>query len=99
MIEINPRDAAQRGIQDGDPVEVYNEYGSYELWALVTETIKPGVVCVDHGWWDRYLGKGKYHSVHTYQKVKPTHEAYYLPAVYAPGQHWKDTRVDVRKVK
>lgn len=99
VVEINPRDAAHRGIRDGDPVEVYNEYGSYELWALVTETIKPGVVCVDHGWWDRYLAAGKYHSVHTYQKVKPTHEAYYLPAVYAPGQHWKDTRVDVRRVK
>jgi len=99
LVEINPRDAAQRGIKDGDPVEIFNEYGEYQLWALVTETIKPGVVCVDHGWWDRYLASGKYHSVHTYQKVKPTHEAYYLPAVYAPGQHWKDTRVDVRRVK
>lgn len=99
VVEINPKDAAQRGIKDGDKVEIYNEYGQYELWALITETIKPGVVCVDHGWWDRYLAAGKYHSVHTYQKVKPTHEAYYLPAVYAPGQHWKDTRVDVRKVK
>lgn len=99
VIEINPRDAAVRGIHDGDPVEVFNDNGSYKLWALITETIKPGVVCVDHGWWDRYLGGGKYHSVHTHQKVKATHENYYLPAVYAPGQHWKDTRVDVRKVK
>lgn len=99
VIEINPKDAAMRGIKDGEAVEVFNEFGSYELWALVTEAIKPGVVCVDHGWWDRYLGAGKYHSVHTYQKVKPTHEVYYLPAVYAPGQHWKDTRVDVRRVK
>lgn len=98
VVEINPKDAAQRGIKDGDAVEIFNDYGQYQLWALVTETIKPGVVCVDHGWWDRYLAAGKYHSVHTYQKVKPTHEAYYLPAVYAPGQHWKDTRVDVRRL-
>lgn len=98
MVEINPRDAAARGIRDGDPVEIFNMNGAYRVWALITETIKPGVVCVDHGWWDRYLGEGKYHSVHTHQKVKPTHENYYLPAVYAPGQHWKDTRVDVRKV-
>lgn len=97
VVEINPRDAAMRGIQDGDPVEIFNRNGSYKLWALLTETIKPGVLCVDHGWWDRYLGGGKYHSVHTHQKVKPTHENYYLPAVYAPGQHWKDTRVDVKK--
>ncbi|MBV6459436.1 MAG: Perchlorate reductase subunit alpha [Fimbriimonadaceae bacterium] len=99
VVEINPRDAAARGIRDGDPVEIFNHNGSYRLWALVTETIKPGVLCVDHGWWDRYLGGGKYHSVHTHQKVKPTHENYYLPAVYAPGQHWKDTRVDIRRIE
>jgi anaerobic selenocysteine-containing dehydrogenase len=98
VVEISPRDAAMRGIADGDEVEIFNNNGSYRLWALVTEAIKPGVVCVDHAWWDRYLAGGKYHSVHTHQKIKPTHEAYYLPAVYAPGQHWKDTRVDVRKV-
>lgn len=99
VVEINPRDAAVRGIRDGDPVEIFNENGAYQIWALITEAIKPGVLCVDHGWWDRYLGAGKYHSVHTHQKVKATHENYYLPAVYAPGQHWKDTRVDIRKVK
>jgi anaerobic selenocysteine-containing dehydrogenase len=99
VVEIHPRDAARRSIRDGDPVEVFNANGSYRLWALVTEAIKPGVVCVDHGWWDRYLGSGKYHGVHTHQRIKPTHEAYYLPAVYAPGQHWKDTRVDVRNAE
>jgi len=98
VVEINPRDAAQRGIADDDEVEIFNNNGAYRLWALVTEAIKPGVVCVDHAWWDRYLAGGKYHSVHTHQAINPTHEAYYLPAVYAPGQHWKDTRVDVRKV-
>lgn len=97
VVEINPIDAAKRSINDGDMVEIFNNNGSYKLWALITETIKPGVICVDHGWWDRYLGGGKYHSVHTHQKVKATHENYYLPAVYAPGQHWKDTRVDIRK--
>lgn len=98
VVEINPTDADARGIRDGDIVEIFNHFGSFRLWALVTETIKPGVLCIDHGWWDRYLAEGKYHSVHTHQKIKPTHENYYLPAVYAPGQHWKDTRVDVRKV-
>ncbi len=98
VVEINPIDARKRQICDGDKVEIFNNNGAYQLWALVTETIKPGVLCVDHGWWDRYLGGGKYHSVHTHQKVKPTHENYYLPAVYAPGQHWKDTRVDIRKI-
>ena len=99
VVEINPVDAAARGIRDDDLVEIFNDNGAYRLWALLTQTIKPGVLCVDHAWWDRYLAEGKYHSVHTHQKVKPTHENYYLPAVYAPGQHWKDTRVDVRRVE
>lgn len=99
VVEINPKDAAERGISDGDEVEIYNRRGSYRLWALVTEAIKPGVLCTDHAWWDRYLAGGHYQSVHTFQTVKPTHENYYMPAVYAPGQHWKDTRVEIRKVK
>lgn len=97
VVEIHPSDAAKRGIRDGDQVEIFNHNGCYSLWALVTEAIKPGVLCVDHGWWDRYLASGKYHSVHTPQKIKPTHENYFLPAIYAPGQHWKDTRVDIRR--
>lgn len=99
VVEIHPLDAALRGIHDGDEVEIFNQYGSYRLWALITESIKPGVLCTDHGWWHRYLAGGFYHSVHTHQKIKPTHENYYLPAVYAPGQHWKDTRVDIRRVQ
>lgn len=99
VVEIHPHDAQARGIRDGDMVEIFSNYGSFRLWALVTETIRPGVLCVDHGWWDRYLAGGKYHSVHTHQKIKPTHEVYFLPAVFAPGQHWKDTRVDIRKVE
>ncbi|MCH7903331.1 MAG: molybdopterin-dependent oxidoreductase [Armatimonadetes bacterium] len=99
VVEIHPADALTRGIEDDDEVEVFNDNGSYKLWALLTESIKPGVLCVDHGWWDRFLIDGKYHSVHSEQKIKPTHETYYLPAVYAPGQHWKDTRVNIRRSK
>ncbi|MGQ9487252.1 MAG: molybdopterin dinucleotide binding domain-containing protein [Armatimonadota bacterium] len=62
VVEINPRDAMARGIRDGDLVEVYSNYGAFRLWALVTEAIKPGVVCVDHRWWDRYLAGGKYRA-------------------------------------
>lgn len=99
VIEINPVDAGPLGISEGDVVLVSSENGSFKLWARLTETIRPGVVCVDHAWWDRYLAdKGHYHSVIVKEKVKPTHEAYYLPAVYAPGQLWKDSLVSVKKV-
>lgn len=99
VVEINPKDARSKGIKDGDVVELFNKNGSFKIWARVTETIRPGVLSVDHAWWNRYLAdKGRYHSVIVEEKIKPTHENYYLPAVYAPGQLWKDTLVDIKLV-
>jgi len=46
---INPADAAQRGIENGDVVTVFNERGGVLAGAYVTERIMPGVVYVDHG--------------------------------------------------
>ena len=34
VVEIHPVDAIARGIEDGDEVEVFNDNGSYRLWAL-----------------------------------------------------------------
>lgn len=41
---INTLDASKRGIDDGDLVEVFNNRGSLEIKATVSEAIKPGVV-------------------------------------------------------
>ena len=46
---INPKDAAERGIEDGDVVKIYNERGAILCGAYVTERIMPGSVSVDHG--------------------------------------------------
>jgi len=46
---INPIDAAERGIENGDVVKVYNERGAVLGGAYVTERIMPGVVYQDHG--------------------------------------------------
>jgi anaerobic selenocysteine-containing dehydrogenase len=46
---INPKDAAERGIRNGDVVKVYNERGAILSGAYVTERIMPGVVGIDHG--------------------------------------------------
>ncbi len=48
---IHPSDAATRGIAGGDVVQVYNQYGTIQLRAKVTERIMPGVVCVYQGTW------------------------------------------------
>lgn len=46
---IHPKDAAERGIEDGDVVNLYNERGGVLAGAYVTERIMPGAVSIDHG--------------------------------------------------
>ena len=48
---INSVDAAERGISDGDMVDVFNDRGRIRITALVTERIMPGVVNVSQGAW------------------------------------------------
>ncbi|MBN2148958.1 MAG: molybdopterin-dependent oxidoreductase [Anaerolineales bacterium] len=49
---LNPLDAKQRGIEDGDLVKVYNERGATILPCRVTPRILPGVVDIPQGaWW------------------------------------------------
>ncbi|MBN1191197.1 MAG: molybdopterin-dependent oxidoreductase [Dehalococcoidales bacterium] len=46
---INPRDAAKRGIKNGDIVKVFNERGIVLGGAIVWERIIAGAVSMDHG--------------------------------------------------
>jgi anaerobic selenocysteine-containing dehydrogenase len=46
---MNPKDAAARGIKNGDIIKVFNERGTVLGGAYVTERIMPGVVYMDHG--------------------------------------------------
>ena len=46
---INPIDATERGIKDGDVVKIFNERGVVLAGARVWERIMPGVVYIDHG--------------------------------------------------
>jgi anaerobic dimethyl sulfoxide reductase subunit A len=49
---INPLDAADRGIGDGDEVRVFNDRGTVVLPCRLTNRIMPGVINIPHGaWW------------------------------------------------
>lgn len=50
MLRLNARDAAERGIAQGDYVRAFNDRGSVVLRAKVSEGIKQGVVSIPHGW-------------------------------------------------
>ncbi|MHA1682170.1 MAG: molybdopterin-containing oxidoreductase family protein [Promethearchaeota archaeon] len=47
---LNPRDARDRGINDGDDVRVRSNVGVIDVPARLTEDMMPGVVCYPHGW-------------------------------------------------
>jgi anaerobic dimethyl sulfoxide reductase subunit A len=48
---LHPRDAAARGIVDGQRVRVFNARGATELPARVTDRVAPGVVSIKEGAW------------------------------------------------
>jgi anaerobic selenocysteine-containing dehydrogenase len=58
-LEIHPEDARARKIADGDTVRVYNERGSLELRATVTDRARPGVVVALSIWWKKLTRDGK----------------------------------------
>jgi anaerobic selenocysteine-containing dehydrogenase len=50
LVDINPADAAPRGIKSGDTVTISTPRGSIKMKANVTDTILAGVVSMPHHW-------------------------------------------------
>lgn len=48
---VNPLDAEERGIKNGDTVRVFNEQGEILIEARVTDRIMPGVAAIPQGSW------------------------------------------------
>jgi anaerobic selenocysteine-containing dehydrogenase len=59
FVEINPADAAARGIVDGDTVIVENARGWCRLRAVVTDDVPPGVAVAPKGSWARLSPGGR----------------------------------------
>jgi len=51
VIQINPADANQRGIGNGDWVEIFNDRGSFRVKAQLTYEVRVGCVVIPNGWW------------------------------------------------
>jgi anaerobic selenocysteine-containing dehydrogenase len=50
-VELHPLTAAERGIRPGDWVILETPEGGIRARARLNETLKPEVVCGQHGWW------------------------------------------------
>lgn len=62
FIFINPEDAAERGIADGDLIEVYNDRGALIGGAKVWDKIMKGVLSIQEGVWLSLDSKGRCNS-------------------------------------
>ncbi len=51
VCSINPVDATSRGIRDGDLIRLFNEFGSCQAAARLSEDLMPGVVQLPTGAW------------------------------------------------
>ncbi|MCK6554714.1 molybdopterin-dependent oxidoreductase [Candidatus Binatia bacterium] len=49
VVHLNDRDAAARGIGNGDSVRVFNDLASIEMQARVTPTVQPGQLVIYNG--------------------------------------------------
>ena len=87
-LDMHPRDAAARGIRDGDAVRVYNDRGAYTLRARVNGKPRPGVVVAPSVWWKKYSPDGRNANNVTPQRT----------ADLGGGATFYDCRVQVERV-
>ncbi|HEX6128239.1 MAG TPA: molybdopterin-dependent oxidoreductase [Candidatus Limnocylindria bacterium] len=97
LVVIHPDDAAERGISDGDEIEVYNTRGSLRAWAQVSEAAGLGSVTLPEGWWPRDFAAGKGVNELTTSEVNPIHEVHYVANMWSPSTGWKDCRCQVSR--
>ena len=104
VIFVNQRDAAARGIADGDRVRVANDLGQFEIVAKVSAAVHPGQVIVYHAWEPFQFSGQKSHQVTTATPFNPIQMAggyYHLQqfmTVGQPGMNDRGTRVEVSKL-
>ncbi|WP_188203083.1 molybdopterin-dependent oxidoreductase [Thermococcus camini] len=84
---VNPSDAKERGLEDGDTVEVFNDNGSIRTEVRLTEDVPPGVVLLYKAFWAKLLGWNA-----NFLTEDETVEK------YGNGSAYHSTWVDVRKV-
>jgi anaerobic selenocysteine-containing dehydrogenase len=79
IVEIHPHDAGARGVADGAIVRVFNDRGSHECRAVVSERARPGVVNGLGVWWRKFGRDGRNVNELTHQRLTDIGRA---PAFY-----------------
>ena len=53
------KDAAKRGLAEGDWVEIYNDRGAFQAKVEIAGTVKPGVAVSTGIYWAKFSRKGQ----------------------------------------
>ena len=57
-LEMNPQDAGPRGLRTGDTVRIWNDLGEVRVPVRVSPDVRPGVVFLPKGLWNRHTLSG-----------------------------------------
>lgn len=68
-LDIHPDDAAGRQIADGDTVRIFNDRGSFQAMARVTDRARRGLVVGLSIWWKKFAADGKNANELTSQRL------------------------------
>lgn len=85
-LQMNPGDAAVKGLQDGQRVVAFNERGEVTFVLKVTPQVPTGVVVAEGVWWSERAPGVRTVNALTSQRLTDK----------AAGSTFYDTKVDVR---
>ncbi len=85
-LQLNPAEAAARGVKDGDPVTAFNGLGEVAFTLKVTDKVPTGVAVAEGVWWRRFAPGNRTVNALTSQRLTDR----------GGGSTFYDNRVDVR---
>jgi len=106
-VYVNPDDARERGVVDGDIIRVFNHTGGFVAMAHVSSVVGPGDLFMYHGWDPmQFRGRQNFSGViPTAGLLKPTSlvggygHIYYRTPNYVPNQTYHDYTCDFEKYR
>ncbi|WP_302797853.1 molybdopterin-dependent oxidoreductase [Adlercreutzia equolifaciens] len=90
--EMNPKEMASRGLENGDMVEVFNDRGHFVCPAMANNTVRPGVVRCIEGQRSKYVESGNLNAVTNDDLLERG-----KLLIHGPVITQSDTLVEVRK--
>ena len=88
-LRMSVQDAQSRGIAEGDPIKAYNQNGEVLLTARIDHRVRPGVVCMPHGFWPSLVKGGATSNALTSHQLTDL----------GGGAALQDCRVEVERTK